>query len=186
MNAAGARRPRLFTVGHSDRSLGELIELLEGSSVRLVADIRSNPASARFPHFERRALAGALDEAGIAYRWFRELGGRRPPTPGEEEHGALAEAWERRYAAAMNEPAFCEEVDNLVGIAASTAVAMLCAERDFTRCHRGLLADKLTAMGVRVVHIVDRETAVEHSPHPDLVVEDGRLLYRGRQLDLLS
>jgi uncharacterized protein (DUF488 family) len=187
MKGGGARRIRLFTVGHSDRDPDDFLDLLEGSSVRVVADIRSNPASARFPHFERRALAASLDERGVAYRWFRELGGRRPPTPGEEEQTAFGEEWMRRYAAAMSTPEFVETVGQLEGIAASTVVALLCAEREFARCHRWLLADLLVSRGARVVHVVDEETAVEHVPHPDLFVEEGgRLVYRRKQLDLLS
>jgi uncharacterized protein (DUF488 family) len=186
MSDKSGRKPRLFTIGHSDRSIEQFLHLLELSSIRLVADVRSNPASARYPHFERAALASVLEKRGVVYRWFRELGGRKPTSGAEAEHTALADEEQRRYAAAMNTPRFQEACADLNGVAASTVCGVLCAERDYLRCHRRLLSDKLHVMGSEVVHIDDADTAVLHSRHPDLVVDGDRLTYRKRQLDLLS
>jgi uncharacterized protein (DUF488 family) len=183
--SASSRRPRIFTLGHSDHSLERFLLILERSSVRLVADVRSNPASTRFPWFERNALASELEGRGLFYRWFRSLGGRRPKTAGEQHHTALAEESLRRYAAAMNSAAFHRSCEELLGLAASTVAVVLCAERDFRDCHRRLLADKLQMMGARVVHILGADEAEDHELHPDLEVVDGELLYRARQLPLI-
>ncbi|MCP4199937.1 MAG: DUF488 domain-containing protein [Proteobacteria bacterium] len=180
------RKPRVFTLGHSDRSLDEFMYILQGSSIRLVADVRSNPASVRFPHFERSALSKELEKRGLVYRWFRDLGIRQRPMRGEEEHTAMAEESLRRYCAAMNTAGFHQTVEKLFGLLASTVTVVLCAERDFKRCHRGLLSDKLMVMGARVTHIQDIQAAEDHFHHPDLVVEGEKMIYRGRQLDLLS
>ncbi len=182
----GGRKPRIFTVGHSDRSINSFLSLMEKSSVRVIADVRSNPASARFPHFERRALAHELEKVGIVYRWFRYLGGRRPATVGEEDHTAFEDVSLMRYAAAMNTSKFTGFVEELVGISASAVTAVMCAERHPERCHRLLLADKLEVEGARVVHILDKDTDKVHTRHPDLVVEGGSLIYRKRQLNFLE
>ena len=158
--------------------------LLEESSVKMVADVRSNPASGRFPHFERAQLASSLDRYGIAYRWFRSLGGRRDPSPEDAMHSALNSDM-AAYATYMSTPPFQEAISELVGVGASTVTAILCAEKDPKFCHRNLLADKLHSMGVRVVHILDAATAHSHEPHPDLVLEENRLIYRTKQLQLL-
>ena len=180
-----ARWPRIFTVGHSDRSLESFLALLAASSVRLVADVRANPTSERFPWFERAALARSLEERGLAYRWFRDLGGRRPPTRGEDEHTALASEGLRRYAAAMSLPEFEAAVRDLLGLASSAVVAVMCAERDWRECHRALLADKLHVMGAEVVHILGPDEVEPHDVHPDLHEENGRIVYRTRQLKLI-
>jgi uncharacterized protein (DUF488 family) len=185
MSDTPVRKPRLFTIGHSDRTLAQFLGILERSSVRLVADIRSNPASARYPHFERAALSGELGKRGLVYRWFRDLGGRQSASPDEDDHTALKEVGFRRYAAHMNTGRFHASAQDLLGLAASTIMVVMCAERDFHQCHRQFLADKLLVMGARVVHILDAETAIEHTPHPDLVVEGHNLLYRKKQLELL-
>jgi uncharacterized protein (DUF488 family) len=187
MKRVGERRPRLFTIGHSDRTLDQLLRLLESSSARLVADVRSNPASSRFPHFERHALARSLDARGMVYRWFRSLGGRvTEPVEGEAEHTALESPSLRRYAARMNTPAFTAVCEELLGLAASTVAVLLCAERDFRSCHRRLLSDKLQIMGARVVHIVDATCASEHSLHPELTISEEMMVYTARQLRLID
>ncbi len=184
-------RPRLFSLGHGDLSLERFLSLLSDSSISVVADVRSNPASVRFPWFERAALARELESRGLSYRWFRELGGRRSRDPDESEHPALGLGWQRTYAAAMNRPEFHRACADLIGLSASAFLVLLCAERNPERCHRVLLADKLTVMGARVVHILDAHEAVDHSLHPDLQVCPGRddpnsrLVYSGRQLTIL-
>jgi uncharacterized protein (DUF488 family) len=162
------------------------MEILERSSIRLVADIRSNPASPRNAHFERNALANTLEKRGLVYRWFRQLGGRRPFTPNSKEHTALREEGSRRYAEAMNTDVFTDAVKDLMGLSASTVVVVMGTERDYRKCHRSLLADKLQSMGAEVVHIIDVEEATEHGLHPDLVVVKNKLSYRSKQLSLLE
>lgn len=159
--------------------------ILERSSVRLVADVRSNPASARFPWFERNALAAELEKRGLFYRWFRALGGRRPTTAGEDLHTALDDPALRRYAAAMSSREFGDACEELLGLAASTVAVVLCAERDFRNCHRHLLADKLQVLGARIVHILGVDEAEEHELHPDLEFDGDQLVYSGRQLPLI-
>jgi uncharacterized protein (DUF488 family) len=178
-------RPRVFTVGHGAMDLESFLLLLERSSVKLVADVRTNPAAARLPWFERHALARELEERGAAYRWFRDLGGWRGPSGGEHLHTALRDEAERRYAAAMNTPLFEARCAEIAGLAASTNAALLCAEVDPAHCHRLLLADKLFLLGVRIVHILGPDDARDHALHPDLVVENGQMIYRERQLSLV-
>jgi uncharacterized protein (DUF488 family) len=180
-----ARRPRVFTLGHGAMDLDEFLLVLERSAIRLIADVRTNPAAARLPWFERHALASELEHRGLAYRWFRDLGGWRAAIGGESLHTALHDESERRYAAAMNTAEFEGRCNEIAGLAASTNVALLCAEVDPDGCHRRLLADKLFLLGVRVVHILGPDEARDHALHPDLVVENGAILYRERQLALL-
>jgi uncharacterized protein (DUF488 family) len=179
------RRPRVFTLGHGAMDLDAFLLVLERSSIKLVADVRTNPAAARLPWFERHALARELEACGVAYRWFRDLGGWRAPSGGEALHTALRDEAERRYAAAMNTPQFTARCAEIAGLAASTNAAILCAEVDPEQCHRRLLADKLFLLGVRVVHILGGDDARDHALHPDLVVENGALIYRERQLALI-
>ena len=67
----------LYTIGHSTRSLDELIEALQAHSIQTLVDIRSFPMSRRLPHFNRETLEKVFPEVGIRYFWMKELGGRR-------------------------------------------------------------------------------------------------------------
>ena len=71
----------LLTVGHGTASQDELTALLRDAGVRLLVDVRTAPGSRRHPHVARAELERWLPEAGIAYRWERDLGGFRKPAP---------------------------------------------------------------------------------------------------------
>ncbi len=75
----------LFTVGHSTRTLEELLDLLKESNIETIADVRRWPISTRFPHLSRAPLAAALESAGLAYIFLgATLGGYR--SGGYEAH----------------------------------------------------------------------------------------------------
>ncbi len=66
----------LYTIGHSTRTLEELIAALHAHSIQTLVDIRSFPTSRRLPHFNRESLEKSLPESGVQYVWMKELGGR--------------------------------------------------------------------------------------------------------------
>src|SRR5687767_7972443 len=74
---AKEERPAIWTVGHSTRSIEALLEILAAGGIKLLADVRRFPGSRRHPQFGKEALAASLAEAGIGYRHFVDLGGRR-------------------------------------------------------------------------------------------------------------
>ena len=172
-------------MGHGDLSLEEFFAIIERSSVRSIADIRSNPAAPRLPWFERHALALEIEKHGLSYRWFRSLGRHKQNIVDADIHVALEQEADRQYAVAMNTADFEQSCKDLVGLAASTVTVLLGATGDWEQGQRRLLADKLMVMGVRVVHILGLEESVEHVLHPGLEVEKGKLLYRGKQLSLI-
>jgi uncharacterized protein (DUF488 family) len=65
----------LFTIGHSTRTIAELVALLRQVAVDLLVDVRSIPRSRTNPQFNADTLAAALVDAGIAYRHLPALGG---------------------------------------------------------------------------------------------------------------
>jgi uncharacterized protein (DUF488 family) len=89
----------LYTLGHSTRTLAGLLALLEEFSVELLADIRSFPASRRYPQFNRENLELALPENGIEYVWLgKELGGYRKKLDSDSPHTVLRSPGFRNYA----------------------------------------------------------------------------------------
>jgi uncharacterized protein (DUF488 family) len=141
----------IYTIGHSTRSLDELVSLLRHEGITRLADVRRFPGSQRFPHFSREALQQSLPEAGIAYEHFEDLGGRRNPVRGSPNIALTNEQF-RGYADHMATPAFRAAVDRLVAQEGRTA--FMCAEAVPWRCHRNLLSDELVRRGFTVVHIL--------------------------------
>jgi uncharacterized protein (DUF488 family) len=140
-----------FSVGHGIRPLPELIETLREAEVRTLVDVRRFPGSRRNPQFNQGPLGEALEDAGIAYRHAVELGGRRSGEHGEEEFACIRVAAFRSYAARMRTEAWQAA---LAAELAQPAPCFMCAETLWTRCHRRLIAELLTARGHEVVHLL--------------------------------
>ena len=146
----------VHTIGHSTRSVGELIALLEEAGVELLIDVRSFPRSRRNPQFDVDALPGDLGTAGIRYRHAGALGGRRPKQTGSETspNTAWRVAAFRNYADYALTPPFREALGALVARSDIDACAVMCAEKAWRQCHRRIIADHLLAAGTEVRHIV--------------------------------
>ena len=167
----------ISTFGHGTRSLDEMAALLSEFGIDVVADVRRFPGSRRHPHTAREVLAASLPERGIAYEWWGdELGGRRSPRPGSPNDG-WNEAAFQGFADHMDSPGFIGARDRLIERSMTDAMAIMCAETLWWRCHRRLIADALHVAGVAVTHILSSGDARPHQPTAFLVVEDGRLLY---------
>jgi len=137
----------VYTIGHSDRSLEEFLDLLRRHRVEVVVDVRRWPTSRHVPHFRREALEAALREAGMEYVWLGEsLGGYRRP---DYETYMGTEDWARGY-------------EELRRLATSRVVAVMCSERLWFKCHRRFIADRLVRDGFRVLHIIDKKRVQEH------------------------
>ncbi len=171
---------KIYTVGHSNRTLEALIALLREPHIGCLVDIRSRPGSGRFPWFNKHALEQALDQAGIQYLWEGEnLGGRRPPIPGETRHLAL-EGGFRAFASYMETPKFRAGIERLLECASTHRTAVLCAEKDPRQCHRSLIADYLTVRGYDVRHLMAPGECHRHSLHPAAWLEGYGLVYDRR------
>ena len=177
---------RIYTVGHSTRSAEELLAILGDAGVRLVADLRAFPSSRRHPQFNRGALAAWLGSAGIEYRHFPGLGGRRAPIPGSVNGG-----WHERgfqgYADYMSSDEFQRALSDLEAAASESPTAIMCAEALWWRCHRRLIADALVAQGWRVEHLgIDRGPEIHSLTDFAVIGPDGVLTYPPAQTTLLD
>jgi uncharacterized protein (DUF488 family) len=169
----------VYTVGHSTRSIDELLELMRENGVRLLVDVRRYPVSRRYPQFTAAALAASLAEAGIGYHHEAALGGHREPRPGSA-NTALRTAAFRGYADHMATAAFQDALARLQEKVAAQRTAFLCAEADPQRCHRQLIADALLARGARVLHILGPGRVEAHVLHPAArPTPDGGIVYPG-------
>lgn len=169
---------KIWTVGHSTRSGEEFVQILLGNRIEVLVDVRTFPMSRRYPHFNRDALAESLREAGITYKHQANLGGRRAPRP-DSHNTAWRNAQFRGYADHMETEDFRNGVQELLELASSKRVAVMCAEAVWWRCHRSLIADYLKAEGHEVIHIIDEKKTEEHPFTSAAMLVDGKLSYRG-------
>ena len=154
-----------YTVGHGNRSFDELVDVLRGAGVGRLLDVRRYPGSRRHPWFARPALAEELPAAGIEYEWWGEvLGGRRRAA---EVASSRHPGWDndafRAYAEYTDTDEYRSSIRRLATESGRPpALAFMCAETLWWRCHRRLIADSLTTQGVQVVHLLDVGKQQEH------------------------
>lgn len=172
----------LYTVGHSTRSLENLIEVLQAHEIQALVDIRAFPMSKRLPQFNRESLAASLPAAGIRYLWMKSLGGYRKKVVDESPHIALRNQSFRNYADYTLTPDFEQAIAELIMMAERSRTAYMCAERLYFRCHRMLVSDWLVAHGHEILHIDDTGPARPHVLTAEGRMIDGRLIYRGDRL----
>ena len=175
---------RVWTIGHSTHELDEFIELLRAHEIDLLADVRTVPKSRRMPWFWGDELAQSLPQAGIEYEHFRDLGGFRRPRPDSPNGGWRVEAF-RGYADNMESETFKDALSRLIEKAESRKqIAVMCAEAQWTRCHRRLISDALVVRGFEVCHIWPDGRTQRHELTPFAVVRDGHLTYPPEQTAL--
>lgn len=179
MNSGCQSGIRIYTIGHSTRSLEDFISLLKKFDIRTLGDIRTLPGSRKFPHFDRENLEKVLPEHGIDYIWLPKLGGLRGRIKGiVSPNTGLTSLGFRNYADYMATGEFAEGVKELLGLAARSATVYMCAEAVWWRCHRCLLSDYLVAHGVEVLHILDARNLKPHKMTEGAVISsEGKVLY---------
>ena len=138
---------RIYTIGHSTRSLKEFVEILKNFDVEIVIDVRRFPRSRRFPHFNRETLEVELPKAGMTYVQFPELGGYR----------------KKGYFAFSQTEEYSEAIKNLLELVERKIAAIHCAEILWWRCHRRYIASSLSERGYQTIHIFDKERIQEHN-----------------------
>jgi len=115
----------LYTIGHSTRTIEELIEALQAHSIKTLVDIRAFPASRRLPHFNRESLEKTLPAASIQYVWMKALGGHRKKILEDSPNIALRNDSFRNYADYMLTPEFAAAMAELIAFAGQSRTAYM-------------------------------------------------------------
>jgi uncharacterized protein (DUF488 family) len=173
----------IYTIGHSTRSLDELIAVLQAHSIKTLMDIRAFPMSRRLPHFNRESLQSTLPQADINYVWEKRLGGRRKKTRENSPNVALRNDSFRNYADYMLADDFKAGISDVIARAEREPTAIMCAERVYFQCHRMLVSDWLALHGHEVRHIDGTGPTRQHKPlaearlkNEDVIYDAGRLV----------
>ncbi len=138
---------KIYTIGHSNRSLKEFIDLFKTYKIETLVDVRRWPKSTKFSHFNREVLEHELEKAGVKYVWLGDLlGGYRPG--GYEKY--------------METLQYKRGLELLEKIAGKKTAAIMCSEKLWFKCHRRFISNSLVEKGYRVIHIIDKKRTQEH------------------------
>lgn len=174
-DAVPARGP-IFTIGHSTHEAAAFFDVLSRHRIELLVDVRRFPGSRRVPWTNREALAERAGDAGVSYLDLESLGGRRRPTKGSENNGWRVAQFQG-YADHLSSDEFAEGFATLQEQARTRRCVVMCAEAQWWRCHRRLLADALLLEGWQVLHADGRGGNHAHELTEFASTAGGRLSY---------
>jgi len=131
-------------------ALEDFLHQLRRARVQIVVDVR-DIALSRKRGFSKKALAAAIDVAGMEYLHVRSLG---CPKPIRDQYRANRDwhAYTAAFMAHLLEQA--SAVSELAAVCEARAAALLCYEADAGFCHRTYVARAAAAIsGGSVLHI---------------------------------
>lgn len=145
-----------FTIGHSNHSLAEFVELLKQFEIERVADVRKIPMSRANPQFNRDTFPDALAVYQISYDHIAALGGLRGKVRSQppDINGFWKNKSFHNYADYALSESFRDGLEHLMEEGHRWRCAIMCSEVLWWRCHRRFIADNLIARGETVFHIM--------------------------------
>ena len=152
----------IYTVGHSDHSTHDLIVLLKRHRIACVIDVRSQPYSRWANQFNRETLVYDLQQAGLAYRFMGDAIGGRPGDPTLYDPGQECPNYARMEQTARYQAG----IDQLLALARTETVALMCSEGDHRQCHRHMLITQT---------LLDRDVQVRHIQPDGITVQGERI-----------
>ena len=132
----------VFTIGYQCHTLSSIIYTLKDNQVDLLIDVRQNPVS-RKPGFSKKGLGRHLSFSGIDYVHFPCLG--TPPAIRRLYcQSGQVELALKRYETYLESKTAC--LQSLIEIVSGRRCCLLCLERCYSVCHRGVIAKKLAGI----------------------------------------
>ena len=152
----------IYTIGHSTHDKDTFVSMLKAHDIETLVDVRSYPSSRYCPHFNKENMEQWVTENNIRYLHMPELGGRRRKLYGIDE--SLVNGWThvsfKNYAAYTFTDEYERGINKLLRIAEKERIAYFCSECLPWKCHRSIISNTLTALGINVYHIMN-ETKIE-------------------------
>lgn len=151
--------PRVFSIGHSNHTLGKFVSLIADFPISQVVDIRTQPYSRRLPHFNSPSLETALHRLAIKYLYLGDQLGARWTDP-----EVMSDEGQVSYQRVFKMPKFERGMFNLEAlIRKSRGLAIMCAEGDPLDCHRfPMVARPLAIKGYVVEHVMPNGSLLSH------------------------
>ena len=148
---------RLYSVGHSNQSQEEFLELLKKHDINCIVDVRSVPASKYTPQFNLEPLKWFLHANEIQYLHFGdEFGARR--TDCLDADGQV------NFEQAIETTNFKRGVERLMnGLQKGFRISLMCSEANPLECHRFALVSRyFYDNGLDVQHILKDGELASH------------------------
>lgn len=173
---------RIYTIGHSNQSQEELLDLLRKYDVNCIVDVRSVPASKYSPQFNLEILKPFLRNNKVQYLHFGdEFGARRTD--------CIDDTGQVDFEQAVQTSAFQHGVERLqYGLEKGFRIALMCSEANPLECHRfSLVSRYFNDNGYDVQHILKGAELASHKALEQEMIKEflRSKKYRLSEVDLL-
>lgn len=131
----------LFTIGYEGTSLEEYLNKLVRNDVRLLVDVRKNPASMKFG-FSKTSLSKYCSSLGIQYIHIPEVGinsDQRQDLKTQQDYDDLFNIYKKTTLKETD--IFQQKIIDLLLL--HKRIALTCFEADICQCHRKPLAEAI-------------------------------------------
>ena len=143
--------PAVYTAGYEGKSVDAFFNHLLKNGIRLIIDVRANPASRRYG-FSKRQFSEIAGRLGLDYRHIPSLGipsKYRVDLSDFDSYQRLLKRYEQEMI-----PKLGDEIDEVGKLMEETPAVLVCVEKDVRCCHRSRLANAVSRKtGLEVKHI---------------------------------
>lgn len=144
--------PSIFTIGYEGKSIDFYLNQLIENNIHLVIDVRKNPISMKYG-FSKKFFSRTLPELDIEYIHMPHLGiekEKRKHLSSISDYKNLFTEYEMNIL-----DNYLNSIGNIIQLyRAKTRIALTCFEKDYTLCHRSVIAKIIKShYGITVSHI---------------------------------
>ncbi len=140
----------VYTIGYEGTDIRRFVATLVAANIKVLADVRALAIS-RKKGFSKNGLRSALEDAGIEYQHFVELGD--PKSGRQAARDGKINLFKKIYKAHLKTKEAQLALMNLGTLATNSATCLMCFERDPNVCHRNIIAEQLNDRGILAFHL---------------------------------
>jgi uncharacterized protein (DUF488 family) len=143
----------LYTIGYEGIKIDNFFKCLNNFSVSVVADVRKVPFS-RKAGFSKRSLSEELEKNNIEYVHFEKLGTQKAIRENLKQTGDYNTFFKQYCQSIENSSLELHRIHSM--ITSGEKVVLLCFEKDYQKCHRKIIAEKIKKIdnnGLVIKHI---------------------------------
>jgi uncharacterized protein (DUF488 family) len=139
----------MYTKGYQGESMESFFADLKSNNIQLLVDVRQNPFSFK-KGFSKNQVELLSTQHGISYVHLKELGTPIPLRTMLKETGDYKEFF-RSYEEIVEE--YLDSIEDLVALAQTTNICLLCFEKDHRMCHRDIIAKKVEELSGKMLTV---------------------------------
>ncbi len=158
----------VYTIGYSGFLINDFICTIKSNNISLIIDVRSQPYSQYFSDYNKEILEHKLESQGIHYRnYFSEFGARQDERQYYSSNGYLD------FELYAKSPSFLNGIEKLIkSMAKGYKFALMCAEKDPSKCHRTILVAKaFHDSGYKIIHLLPNNEKMTQEDVDNQLVE---------------